>query len=633
MIVNVTLVGNPNVGKTTLFNTMTKSNEKASNWHGVTVGTKTKAYQFRETKIRVTDIPGIYSLDAFSNEEKIAANYLNIHKDDLIINICDANNIKRNLSLTIELLNAGYKVVLIVNMNNEVCLCDYEKLETELGIKIFAIDARKNKDIAKINQYLNNYAKNNKVQNTFKININYTKLIKNNKIFINKEPYFNNDKIDKLILNKWLFLPLFAATIFLIFYLTFGPIGLCVTNNINIYLIKTANLLKNILKTANISPFVLNFINEAIVDSMFSILSFLPQVAMLMFYLNLLEDSGLMSRFAFMFDGLMKKIGLSGKSLFSLFVGFGCSTSAIITTRNLENQKSKEKTISLIPFIPCSAKLPIFLVIGSLFFDDKKYLFVFGLYLFSILMMLFFAYFNKKYHKQKDIFIIEMPKYRLPNIKKIISDVFYVIIEFLQKMTKIILIFSIIVWFLQNLSIRLIYLNGENFNQSLLYFISSKVSFLFKPIGLANAGIVVSIILGLCAKELIVVGLCMMNNVGSDLSLLADSLLDTSSVCFFTQTSAIVFLVFVLLYSPCVSALSATASETNKKFMFKSIILQMAIAYLVSFMVNLCLANFNFIYLIILLTILAIIMKFMVKLNHKNNICQGDCGVCQKNQC
>jgi len=629
---NIVLVGNPNTGKTTLFNTLTKSNQKVSNWHGVTVDSITKKAKYKNETLLITDLPGIYSLDPYSNEEKIAVEELKKHKKDLIINICDANNLKRNLKLTCELINSGYYVVLAINMYQECKNCNYKNLEEVLHCPVMLIDARKKETKSQFFNIFNNYALNNKMQNNNKIIINYSKIAKNENIFT-KNTYIQNgkNKIDKLILNKIFFIPFFAIIIFLVFYFTFGPIGLFFTNYINMLFNKSANFIKFLIKNANISLIFANFINEAIIDSLFSILSFLPQILLLMFFINIIEDSGLMSRFAFMFDGFLKKIGLTGKSLFSLISGFGCSTSAIITTKNLENKTLQKSTISALSFLPCSAKLPILLVITSLFFEKYKYFFVFALYVFAIIISILVAYFRRKYNNKQDVFILEIPKYRIPNIKKIIRDIFEIIKDFLNKTSKMILFFSIIIWILQNFSMRLIYLNGENFNKSILYFIASKIQFLFIPIGLENVGIIISLILGLCAKELIVVSLFLINNCESTIESLVASLINSSSICYFTNKTSIVFLVFIMLYSPCISALSAMKNETNGLFSVKFFIFQMLTAYIGAFIVNLILTINNLFLLLILIFVLVIFIYFMLKFYYKNNNhCRGNCDGCRK---
>ena len=630
---NIILIGNPNVGKTTLFNTLTKSNEKTSNWHGVTVGEKSKCYKFKGSEFKVTDLPGLYSIEGYSNEEKIASNFLMKHKDDLIVNICDANNLKRNLKLTQELLKHNFKVVLAINMASELKNLDYKKLGNMLGVPTIEIDARKTKSVNILKEIILKNIGDKKVQNlvNFAINqLNIDDLLKK----IAKYDFDNykiSDKIDKIVLNKFTFIPLFLAVTFLIFYLTFGNVGMAITRLFTKYFNQIFDNLRKLILCINTSNIVKVFLCEAVISSIETVFGFLPQIVLLLFFVNILESVGFMSRVAFMFDGLLKKIGLTGKSVFSLLIGFGCTTSAVVTTRNLENANLRKRTALLLPFMSCTAKLPVFLVIASLFFDKYKYLFVFGLYLFSILLSIIVSLIYKKVLKNKDdLFILEMPKYRLPNLKKIWQDTLMVVKDFLIKVGSTILFFSIIVWILQNFSIKFEFLNGENFTKSMLYFISSKLSFLFKFIGLENPGIISAILLGVVAKEMVIVGLAMINGVTGSIELISSSLLSTSSVCYFTPISSIVFLCFILLYSPCLSAIAMIKNEFGRKTAAYVFVFQFVFAYLISFIVFKVLNNYRYIYILLFFIVLDILLSLVLKLNHKNNKCKGNCNACRK---
>ena len=352
-----------------------------------------------------------------------------------------------------------------------------------------------------------------------------------------------------------------------------------------------------------------------------------------MFFFNLLEDTGLMSRFAYMFDGYLKKIGLTGKSLFSLFLGYGCTTSAVITTRNLENINLRKRTTMLLPFIPCNAKLPVFLVTASLFFDKYKYLYVFLLYLFSLILMIVYAFVLKKIiPTASDVFILEMPKYRFPKLKKILLDVWVVVKDFVIKVGKLILFFGTFVWVLQNISVDFKFLNGENFEKSLLYAFSSFISPIFKFIGLDTVGVVCALILGLVAKELIVVGLAVINGVGGSLSLLSQSLISSASVCSFTPVSSIVFLIFILIYSPCISALATLKNELGIKMATLVCLLQLIFAYSISFVVYKLLSVFSFGSLLACVFVVDILVLFVLKLKKKKQ-CRGNCYECGKILC
>ena len=632
----IILVGNPNTGKSTLFNTLTNSNEKVSNWHGVTVGVKSKAiFNNERLNADVIDTPGLYSLSAYSNEEKITVNYLNDHKEDLIINVCDANNLKRNLVLTLELLKNGYNIILAVNMSKEVKGVDYHKLSKLLSVNIVEIDARNQKGVLELVDCVIKY-QNQKTQKINKINKIMPYSIDLNKIFAeisqNKEKDCCNktDKIDRVVLNKIVFIFIFITSLFLIFYITFGPIGALFSSIINNIFSKIIDYLRKIILCTNISYIIKMLIIDGVFSAIVSVISFLPQIILLMFFISVLEDIGFMSRVAFMFDGVLKKVGLSGKSLFSLMMGFGCTTSAVITTRNLENKHLRKRTVLLLPFISCSAKLPIFLVLSSLFFEKYKYIFVFGLYIFSLLISILFLIIYKKIVPNiEENFILEMPKYRMINIKKIGKDVLSVVKEFLFKVGTLILFFSVIVWFLQNFSIEFKFLSGKNFEKSILYFLCNKISFLFKPLGFESVGIIVSLFLGVVAKEMVVVGLAMMNGVSGDLVLLSNSLTNSSSICYFSKISSIVFLIFILLYSPCISAIFTIKNELGKKTALYVFVSQFLIAYGVSFLVSQLLIRLNFLFVILLFFVLDIFVVLMLRFK-KNKTCWGNCNECRR---
>ncbi len=629
---NLILVGNPNVGKTTLFNTMTKSHEKASNWHGVTVAEKLKKFKFNGDEFAAIDLPGMYSLHGYSNEEKIAKNFLEKNKNDLVINICDANNLERNLNLTKELIVAGFKVLLAVNMSNELSI-NSKLLAEALGVRVVLIDARKKKSINKLMGEVENLV----CEKNVKPNTNMSQLVNNKKLnetilTIKKaEPYKISDKIDKVILNKFAFFLIFILTVFAVFFLTFGPVGEAFSGVFNWFFSKIFDFLRKIISCTNISVVVRNFFNEGVINSLSAVCSFLPQILLLTIFINLLEDIGFMSRLAFMFDGLLKNFGLTGKSLFSLMMGYGCTTSAVMTTRNLENKNLRKRTALLLPFSTCSAKLPVFLVIASLFFDKYKYLFVFLLYVFAILISLICAIIFKKFIKdEEDVFILEMPKYRVPYLKKVLQDSTRVAMEFLLKVGTLILFFSSALWLLQNFSLSFDYLQGSNYEKSILYAISSRLAFIFKPIGLGSAGIVASLILGIVAKELIVVGLAMINGADGLILGLGQSLVDPSSLICFSSVTSVVFLVFILLYSPCISALGAIKNEFGRKTAIFVFAFQFVVSYVVSFFVYRALISSWMIYLLLSFIVLDIFGVVMLKLYRKKKSCRGNCNVCGK---
>lgn len=632
----IILIGNPNTGKSTLFNALTKSNEKVSNWHGVTVGIKSKQTNINNEEFEIADTPGVYSFSAYSNEEKITMNYLKQNSNEIIVNVCDANNLKRNLILTLELLKNGIDVILAINMSAEVKNYDYEKLAKLLNISVVEIDARSNNGITNLLNVIEQKIKE-KTQKITKTNKKTIQNIQINEIFAKiqktniEDNYVKNDKIDKFVLNKFNFLIITFASLFFVFYLTFGPFGMWFSSIINYFFSQIVAFLRKIILCINISYIIKIFIFDCVFVAIESIVSFIPQIVLLMFFISMLEDIGLMSRIAFMFDGVLKKIGLSGKSLFSLMLGFGCTTSAVITTRNLENPNLRKRTALLLPFMSCSAKLPVFLVLSSLFFEKYKYLFVMGLYLFSILISIIFACIYKKLvPDKKEILILEMPKYRKLNFKKVIKDVFNVLKEFLIKVGTLILFFSICVWLLQNFSTNFQFLGGENFDKSILYFLCEKIMFLFKPLGFYSVGIIVALMLGVVAKEMVVVGLAMMNGVGGGMIELSASLVLETSICSFSKISAVVFLIFVLLYSPCISALFTIKNELGKKTALYVFVAQFTIAYVVSFIVYKILVKPEILILLFLFLFVDILIYFVIKSKKEKTSCWRNCNACRR---
>jgi len=628
----VILVGNPNVGKTTLFNNIARCSEKANNWHGVTVDVKEKELKIKDEKFIISDLPGLYSLDNKNGEEKIASDYLAKNKEGLIINICDANNINRNLKLTKDLIKKYNNVILVVNMINEVKRLNLEELSNQLGIKIIGVDARKNKysKIVKNAIYDYFYSKNSDFSvkiDKFNKNIEKIDTIINN---LNKD-YLDDItiKIDKIILNKFVFLPVFLCVILLIFYLTFGRFGEWFSNLFNNLFLYIYNFLHNFINGLNVSKIIKEFLINGLLNPIQSIISFMPQIILLMTFLDVLEDTGFMSRIAFMFDGILKKIGLSGRSIFSIMMGYGCMSSAMLTTRNIENNSVKKRTALILPFSVCSAKLPVFLVITSLFFEKYKVITVFLIYIISVLLILFFSFIYKKLIPGKtDYFLLELPKYRIPYIRKVLKNSIRVSIEFIYKVGTTILFSSAIFWLLQNFSISLEYLAGDTFTKSILYFISDKLKIIFKPIGLDNAGIVAVLIIGLIAKELVIVGLAMVNGVGVGTITLSESLVLSTSTCYFTRKTSLMFMLFILIYSPCVSALSTVKNELGVKTSIYVFISQFVLAYSICYFANVFISKFNFL-LIIVILILAIMLNFMIKLKRKNK-CKGNCNACRK---
>lgn len=645
----VILAGNPNTGKTTLFNTLTNSFEHASNWHGVTVDVKQKQYEYAGKKFEVCDLPGLYSLDAYSKEEKIASDFIEQNRDAVVVCILDANNLKRNLFLALELKEKTPNLIFAVNMAKEVKSFDAKKLEQELGVKTLAIDARKKKSAKTLKEAIADFAIEqivpNKTLEQFDMS-DFEKKSKQkfqeiadllNRIGYQQNGLYGKSKLDKIVLSKFGSFVIFALVMGLVFFITFGTIGNTFSEKVNDIFgalsVKLYDFFQGFIK----NELLLRFINEGVIAGALSVTSFLPQIILLFACLNFLEDFGYLSRVAFMFDPFFKRLGLTGRSAFSLIMGFGCTTTAIMTSRNLDNKNLQKRTSILLPFMSCSAKLPIFAVIASTFFAKYKALIVFSLYLFAILLMVVVALiFSKKDKEQEEqTFLLEMPKYRAPSLSKVLKNALTAGKNFIVRVGGAIVLSSVVIFMLYNFSFKFQYV-GQNSENSVLYVLAKLLSWIFKPLGFGSVGATIAIFSGFVAKEMVVSSLAIVNKVPVDG--LALSLASSSSAVWFSPISAISFLVFVLLYTPCVSACIMMKKENGRKAMWLSIGLQIGIAYLASFLVYNILSSivkrqYGFLAGLLILVALSgfAVIKYLKKKNIKSvSACNGSCEACLK---
>lgn len=645
----VILAGNPNTGKTTLFNTLTNSFEHASNWHGVTVDVKQKQYEYAGKKFEVCDLPGLYSLDAYSKEEKIASDFIEQNRDAVVVCILDANNLKRNLFLALELKEKTPNLIFAVNMAKEVKSFDAKKLEQELGVKTLAIDARKKKSAKTLKETIADFAIEqivpNKTLEQFDMS-DFEKKSKQkfqeiadllNRIGYQQNGLYGKSKLDKIVLSKFGSFVIFTLVMGLVFFITFGTIGNTFSEKVNdifgVLSVKLYDFFQGFIK----NELLLRFINEGVIAGALSVTSFLPQIILLFACLNFLEDFGYLSRVAFMFDPFFKRLGLTGRSAFSLIMGFGCTTTAIMTSRNLDNKNLQKRTSILLPFMSCSAKLPIFAVIASTFFAKYKALVVFSLYLFAILLMVVVALiFSKKDKEQEEqTFLLEMPKNRAPSLSKVLKNALTAGKNFIVRVGGAIVLSSVVIFMLYNFSFKFQYV-GQNSENSVLYVLAKLLSWIFKPLGFGSVGATIAIFSGFVAKEMVVSSLAIVNKVPVDG--LALSLASSSSAVWFSPISAISFLVFVLLYTPCVSACIMMKKENGRKTMWLSIGLQIGIAYLASFLVYNILSSivkrqYGFLAGLLILVALAgfAVIKYLKKKNIKSvSACSGSCEACLK---
>lgn len=702
----IALVGNPNSGKTTLFNLLTGMNAKIGNWPGVTI--EKKSGTIKNTTHEIVDLPGIYSLSPYTEEEKVARAFIFNESPDLIINIVDATSLERSLYLTTQLLELGIPVLIALNMADMLpkrgLKIDIQKLSYELKTEVIQISALKatgiqdlifaiDKTKAPIPYGIYDANIENsiiKIINNLPSNLLYkrfvaVKILEEDKYFskynfpilfdIIKETSHNydtdleeivaterynyiervreicinkiaqektiSDKLDEMFLNKWIAFPLFALIMFLIYYLSVGVVGKSTIDLINNITDSLKIFISNWLSNFKISNLIISLIVDGIMTGVGAVLSFVPQLIILFLCISILETSGYMSRTALLLDKLFKKIGLNGKSLIPFIVGSGCSVPGIMSSKIIENDDEKKMTAILTPFIPCSAKLPIIALFTSYFFPNNSGIISASLYFFAIVIIIISALVMKKFvfKNTSSTYISELPEYKLPSLKYVSKDVFDKIISFIKRAGSVILICSIIVWFLVSFSWDLKYNLGiEN---SILASIGKKISWIFVPmLGTNSWEVTVSAIQGLVAKEQVVSSMAVIGGVSEDLQNTNFILNNNGAFGFFTSVSAYAFMVFNLFSAPCFGALAAMRKEIGgTKELLKVISFEISLAWLLATIVyqighRIEIGIFNIANFIIVAILIAIIIKIcMSKLKHQNSECARCpyCKSCDKN--
>ena len=695
----ILLVGNPNSGKTTLYNALTRSNEHIGNWHGVTVEEKKKLMKVGDSNFLLVDTPGLYSLTPLSFEEEVSFKIIEKGNYKKIINICDRNNLQRNLYLSLCLLEEDLDIVIAINeIDKKVKFkVDEKKLSTLLGCDVFLINAEKKINIAKLKESLlkekkehslpylkkidfekvKNYFKNKsekekqifaikayeKNENFFKlkgfsdeeIKIIFSLVPENSLEILTEARYafldeiiekscqkvdftYGKSKLDKILLNKYLALPLFLVIIAFIFFLTFFSLGAFLSDLLSSFLNLLSSPILSWLKGVLGENWIYYLFSDAIFNGLSTVLSFLPQVVLLFFFLSLLEDSGYMSRIAFTFEDILGKVGLSGKSIYTLLMGFGCSTTAIMTARNMDNKNSKIKTALLCPYMSCSAKIPIYTVIGGAFFGASNIFVIMGLYLLGVVVAILVSLVLDKTILKSDnqTFILEFPPYRLTSFKRLKNILKNNVKTFLVKVGSIMIAMNIIVFLLSSFTFKLQFvLDGSG---SILESIGKFLAPVFEPLGFNNWAIVSALLAGLVAKEVVVSSIAMFNGIDFNATkLISSSILLSTSVVYFPSTASVLsFLVFCLLYTPCLASISMMKAEIGTKWTVIGIIIELIVAYILSFIVyNIALSIevFGFLptFLVILAIILVVISFALIYRVIKHKKCPHNCQNCHKN--
>ncbi len=618
----IALVGNPNSGKTTLFNTLTGTYQKVGNWSGVTVEKKTGLYK-KNKAIKIIDLPGIYSFTPNSEDEKVVYEYFKKTPPKAIINIVDGTNLERNLSLTLSLLALKIPIVVAVNMADDLEKNGIELLENKLagflGVPVIKISALKNTGIDQLM---------NTVQN-LKSSVNRHEIIKANGIdseekkysYIRKIlPYVINKKqtkserftfyADKLLMHKIWGLPIFILVIICIYFLSikiggfFGGYVSTFFNDLSVFVWEK-------LLALDTKDFIISLVCNAIIKGVGTVMSFLPQILVLFFLLCILEESGYMARAGFITDRIFRLTGLCGKSVIPLIVSCGCTVTGLMATRTIEDRSSRETTIFISPFMPCGAKTAVFGWFSTVFFGGNA-LIATSTYFLAIIVCGISGAILEKFKNIKDgTFIIEIPTLRFPSVK----DIFYVLWaktkEFLIKAGTVIFTISIVIWLLKSFGVSGYV--GEQIEKSFLYFLGDALKWFFYPLGFSSWQTSVAILTGTLAKEAVIETLAI---TGVDFSQL-----------FSNGFQAYSFMAFVLLSPPCVaSQITAYRELKNVKKFLLMIAFQTAVAFGVSLIINLAGILLLSVTGLILIIVLGIIVTiFLIIKMHKvkgNKKCQ-----------
>jgi len=637
----VALIGNPNSGKTSLFNKLTGLNQKVGNWPGVTI--EKKEGMLLKTEINVVDLPGVYSLSPFSDEEKVSREYLLNEKPDLVINVIDSTVLERSLYLTSQLLDIGINIVIVLNMNDLLekkgIELDEEKLSKELGVSVVKVSAKSGYGIDELVKIVSKQS----YKNNAKASEIYSKVLENELNFVQKELNLDNrflavealisangnvnfrsnlileklyktdamqivasqkydyiasvrdrclkiqnkketisEKLDKIILNRWLAIPIFAVLMSLIYVFAVGVVGKSAGELISELVKSFSVFVQKKLTQIGASNWAVSLVVNGALAGVGAVISFVPELVVIFFCISILETSGYMARVSFVFDRIFKSFGLSGKSLVPFIVGTGCSVPAISLAKTIENKAEREMTAICAPFVPCSAKLPIISLFAGFFFPNNSGLVTVSLYFLSIAMILISCLIMKKffYKKQVSSFVLELPEYKLPSAKYVSRDVFDKTKDFVSRAGTIIVFCSMIVWFLSSFSWNFRF--GCEIEKSILAWVGNCFSWLFYPIiGELNWAVSVSALQGLIAKEQVVSSLSVI--AGLSEGGVAGSVFSSEIFSGFSKASAYAFVAFNLFSAPCVASIGAMRNElkSTKKTIF-AILFQIALAWVVS---------------------------------------------------
>lgn len=643
-IIKIAFVGNPNCGKTTLFNAVTGSKLKVANWPGVTVEKTEGERTYQDFQLIITDTPGIYSMTCYTIEEKVTRKCVMDDEIDVIINVVDASNLERNLYLTLQLLELGKPVILALNMMDIVeergIEIDLHRLPEMLGgIPVIPVSATKKKGLdtllhaavhhyeegpignivtyphdieekiekleimmgvrypthellrwhaIKLLEYDDEVMAEHPIQISNIVEKSYEKQIIESKykrieaivseVMLRKEKReASTDRIDAVLTHPIWGVPVFLCIMAIVFLLTF-TVGDALKGVFELFLERFSMITAQFLRTIGTNEFLVSLIVDGIIAGVGGILTFLPNIIILFLSLAILEDSGYMSRVAYVMDGIMGKLGLSGKAFLPMVLGFGCTVPAIMATRALEKERDRRRTIMVTPFMSCSARLPIYVLFSGMFFHKYKVIVAFSMYVIGLMTAILVAMVVNKIDKkkQKQSLLIELPEYKRPNAHTIFIYVWEKVKDYLTKAGTTIFLASIVIWLILNLGPTGVAANpSESIGAKMGQFLVP----VFALAGFGTWQIVVALIAGISAKEVVVSSLAVLYGVVNANSQAGMQAL-SESMPGFGPLNAYALMIFCLFYTPCIATIATIKKETKSiKFTLEMVLFQLLFAW------------------------------------------------------